>query len=414
MLRRLWRRGVLDALERLTGLTGPGLLTLLAAVVTVVAGHLLGSAGLSLFGYAVGLVLLVVWVQSRRRVAVDAVRGSLPSRVTRGRRIDVDLALTPRRRLTSVVVEERFPEALWPTVRLGLPVLPAGEATTARYEFRAEQRGRFQVGPLLLERTDPFGLVRSRQELAPAVELVVHPATEPVVDRILSRAFEDPVLRPPHSRPWPTGAEFYGMRPYHYGDDPRRIVWRASARRGELLVREAEHGITDTVCVVLDTALASYPLPHELSPVFEKAVSVAASVGVHHLANGFSVQLEGGSGPLTGRLRGKEDRFELLDALAGVGRGDDTLELTAFRLLRQRVGAGHHVVVTHDLTPASTAALRAFVDQGRAMTLVLVVDETTDVTLFQHASELRCPVIEVNPADALSRPFQQALAVRPR
>ncbi|MFX0537851.1 DUF58 domain-containing protein [Ornithinimicrobium sp. Y1847] len=174
--------------------------------------------------------------------------------------------------------------------------------------------------------------------------------------------------------------------PLSVGGDPRRIVWRASARRGDLLVRGAEHGITDTVCLLLDTAQSSYPLPHELSPVFEKAVAVAASVGTYHLGNGFSVLLEGGAGSLTGRLRGKEQRFELLDALAGVRRGKETLEDSVHRLLLQRASAGHHVVVTHDLSAPATAALRALVDQGRKCTLVLVVDGSTDVVVFQRAA----------------------------
>src|SRR5438046_9945733 len=36
------------------------------------------------------------------------------------------------------------------------------------------------------------------------------------------------------------------------GDDVRRIVWRAFARTGQLLVRESEQGITDKVTILLD------------------------------------------------------------------------------------------------------------------------------------------------------------------
>jgi hypothetical protein len=81
----------------------------------------------------------------------------------------------------------------------------------------------------------------------------VHPRVEQVSDRPLSRQFEDPPIRPPVSKPWPSGFEFYGMREYVPGDDLRRIVWRASARTGKVMVREAEQGITDHVTVVLDT-----------------------------------------------------------------------------------------------------------------------------------------------------------------
>jgi len=47
------------------------------------------------------------------------------------------------------------------------------------------------------------------------------------------------------SKPWPSGLEFYASE-YVPGDDLRGIVWRASARTGKVMVREAEQGITDT------------------------------------------------------------------------------------------------------------------------------------------------------------------------
>ena len=42
------------------------------------------------------------------------------------------------------------------------------------------------------------------------------------------------------------------MRKYVQGDDVRRIVWRAFQRTGQLLVLEAEQGISDKVVVLLD------------------------------------------------------------------------------------------------------------------------------------------------------------------
>src|SRR5205085_8274524 len=121
-----------------------------------------------------------------------------------------------------------------------------------RYALQPILRGVYQVGPLYAEWTDPLGLARHEQLLLKADEVLVHPNTELIFDRPLTRMWEDPPIRPPVSKPWPQGFEFYGMRDYVPGDDPRRIVWTAMARTGKYLVRESEQGITDRVTLVLD------------------------------------------------------------------------------------------------------------------------------------------------------------------
>ena len=63
------------------------------------------------------------------------------------------------------------------------------------------------------------------------------------------------------------------MREYKPGDDLRRIVWRASARTGKFLVREAEQGITDKITIILDTDRGSHSRDGEvLSESFEAGV----------------------------------------------------------------------------------------------------------------------------------------------
>src|SRR3954451_5051645 len=81
------------------------------------------------------------------------------------------------------------------------------------------------------------------------------------------------------------------MRPYVPGDDVRNIVWRAFARTRELLVREAEQGISDKVIVLLDDDRRHHS-SGLVSESFEEGVRAAASIGVHHLNAGYAVSLE--------------------------------------------------------------------------------------------------------------------------
>src|SRR5207245_5277986 len=145
---------------------------------------------------------------------------------------------------------------------------------------------------------DPLRRSRRMTVVEAPVQLRVHPRGELASDRPLTRQFDDPPIRPPVSRPWPSGLEFYGMREYVPGDDLRRIVWRASARTGKVMVREAEQGITDHITLILDTDRGGHSRDGEgLSESLETGIRVAASLGVRHLRDGYELRCETNGGP---------------------------------------------------------------------------------------------------------------------
>ena len=195
-----------------------------------------------------------------------------------------------------------MPERLGAPVRVPITKLPSGQTVTHRYGLRCARRGVYEVGPLVAVAGDPLGLTHRETVVAEPFELLVHPRIELVSDRPLTRQFEDPPIRPPVSKPWPSGLEFYGMREYVPGDDLRRIVWRATARTGKVMVREAEQGITDHITIILDTDRGAHSRDGEgLSESFETGVRAAASLGVRHLREGYEVR----SRPTAGRWSGR-------------------------------------------------------------------------------------------------------------
>jgi len=52
-----------------------------------------------------------------------------------------------------------------------------------------------------------------------------------------------------------TSDEFYALREYHPGDNPRYIHWKRSARMGRLVVREMSQYSPNRLTVILDTFL---------------------------------------------------------------------------------------------------------------------------------------------------------------
>jgi uncharacterized protein (DUF58 family) len=411
--------GLLAAVERRAGITPAGLAVGGLAVPGLVLGRVLSSRPLFLLVYGALAVLGLSRVLARRRLSVGAVRSSLPTRIRESASVDVELTVTARRRLATVVLEEELPEALGAVVRVPVPLLPGGQTVQHGYRFTARRRGVYAVGPLVAEWSDPFGLTRKRAILTPAETVIVHPSYEGVEDRVISREWEDPPERPPVSRPWPSGFEFYGMRDYVAGDDPRRINWLASARSldafgGErYLVRESEQGITDRVRVLLDTDVRHHA-PGDDSETFERAVRVAASLGVRHLNDGFAVTLESNGARLAQELRGSRSRIPLLDRLAEVQPEKASMSGCLDRLFLDPQRNTHNVLITPHIDEPTARRVKVLLSRGTALLVVLVMWEESDPAAVHRAAALGCGVVELQPGASITRTFTRVVGAGAR
>lgn len=397
-------------IERRLGLTTAGVVVVLLAVAGWALGRVLESRGVFLLVYG-GLVALVIsWLLGRRRPGLSATRSLPPPRVRPGRRVDIEVELTARRRVSTVVVEDRLDERLGSSTRVPVPVLSGGETTTHTYGFVPEHRGVYQLGPLVAEWSDPFGLTRRYLTLAETEEIIVHPRVEDLTDRITTREWEDPPVRPPVLKPWPTGFEFYGLRDYVDGDDPRRIVWSAVGKYDKYLVRESEQGITDRVNILLDTDSRRHS-PGAHSETFELAVSVAASLSSHHLSNGFGLNLDLNGSRLAGALRGRGEVVPLLDQLAVVDTERAPLSQSLERLLIDPVRHAHNVVITPEVDPLAARRIRLLRSQGIAILLVLTVWDDTEPATLHRASLLDCNLVQMSSGTSMQQVFHHVVGV---
>ncbi len=405
---------LLATAERRLGLTPAGVATVVGAVLGLLLARATGSRQLLLLVYGALLTLGLAYLLGTRRLDVAAERTEIASRLNQGRGVTVRVRLTSRSRTAGVLLRERLPDVLGGSRAFAVDVLPAGDVVERDYVLMPTRRGVHEVGPLELEWGDPFGLTRRRRTVLDAVPVIVHPAREPAHDRIVSRAWEDPPVRPPVSKPWPTGFEFYGMRDYVHGDDPRRIVWRASARTidehggGRYLVREAEQGITDRVHLWLDTDRRQHA-EGDPSPTFELAVRAAASLGVRHLTDGLSVSLDGNDGPLVANLRGRRAQVELLDRLAEVETGSVELGDAVQRLLFAADRTSHNILLTPHLSTDVATRIRYLLERGTSLLLVLLVTEDSDPVSAHRAGTLGCSVVELEPDAPIERTLQHVV-----
>jgi uncharacterized protein (DUF58 family) len=86
------------------------------------------------------------------------------------------------------------------------------------------------------------------------------------------------------------GGELRELREHQSGDPFRRIAWKASARRGVLLVREYEKDERDVVWLVLDAAVDHWAGPPG-EAALDRAIDEVASVALKHARQGDRVGL---------------------------------------------------------------------------------------------------------------------------
>lgn len=189
------------------------------------------------------------------------------------------------------------PEAILPAIGPYEGVLPSGDDTVRlEYRLRMPRRGVAAVGPLRIGIADPFGLARIDREIGAAHEVIVTPRVTPLDAALGGAASIDGVVHGLQRRTHPNSDELIA-REYRYGDPMRRVNWPATARRGELMVREEEQRGDPEARILLDTTLAGRPhastlrRDHEGSDFgFELGIELAASIGTHLLERGFRVR----------------------------------------------------------------------------------------------------------------------------
>jgi uncharacterized protein (DUF58 family) len=186
----------------------------------------------------------------------------------------------------------------------------APNATVQRsYALRAERRGDLRFAEFRVHTRFPFGLFSKSLRLEAPEAALVYPAVETLAaPRAFGRTLDGEIEEAGRGA---HGALVAGLREYQPGDPARRIHWRASQRRGELVVRELESESAREVEVRLRTA-GSAP-----GDAFERAVCWAASEVVAWIDAGTRVALRTDREHLPA-ARGAAQRATLLAHLARV------------------------------------------------------------------------------------------------
>jgi uncharacterized protein (DUF58 family) len=189
-----------------------------------------------------------------RRCTVDAVEMGETGT------IELTLRNEGRGRVPWLLVEESLPLEAFQQhpprlrvtgARIAVLTLRPGEIRTLSYRIEFNLRGYYQIGPMLLESGDLFGLHRRYRIATDPLFVLVRPKVLPLEGydlasrrplgevRIRHRLFEDPT-------------RISGVRPYERGDPLNRIHWRATARTGLLHSKSYEPSCVAGATLLLD------------------------------------------------------------------------------------------------------------------------------------------------------------------
>ncbi|MFJ4226715.1 DUF58 domain-containing protein [Paenarthrobacter nicotinovorans] len=255
-----------------------------------------------------------------------------------------------------VIMEEQLPPRFGEPPAFRFPARSASGGTS-RYEYhlRSGKRGQFRIGPVTAEFSDPFGLSLRRHSIDDGDLLTVTPAAVELPVTGLAGARGNDGVTATRIRANPSDDDIM-TREYRHGDPMRRVHWAATARHGQLMVRQEESVTTPEATLILDqrfsafangagSVFGSHDEDSDLvtSPHFEWMVTAAMSVAAHLSERNYSLRvLDAFGAPAFLRSRSAPDpdteEFSGAGGLQAIAEGLAAIELSGPRHVR----AEHH------------------------------------------------------------------------
>lgn len=296
------------------------------------------------------------------------------------------------------------------------------------------RRGRYRLGPILVQSADPFGLFPVSKQIPQSQHLVVLPMTVPVWNFPLpsGRLPGGDALRRRTHQITPNADT---VRDYTPGDSFKRIHWPSTAKQSRLIVKEFEIDPYADVWLIFDgersiqleahdeqerdpddfDSLNLYQLPPSTE---EYGVSIVASLALHFLQRDRAVGLitYGAGRTAIQPDRGESQLFRMLESLAvlearGQNRLDEVLKVEGPAIPR----GSTVILVTPAIDERFLSAAKQLEYGGRSVVLVLLEAESfggdqNSRGLITAARRLGFPVRVVHNGDPLTEALSGPLS----
>jgi uncharacterized protein (DUF58 family) len=346
----------------------------------------------------VPIVALVVVARARLRLSCE--RRVSPAQVVVGDPLVGELVVSKAGTLPTGLLhfEDEVPPGLGRTPRFTAQHFTGEWRRDITYPLAGTQRGRYTTGPLTVRASDPFGMVNLDRRFTATSDVMVTPRIVPLPGmRNASGAGMSGDASP--QKIGVVGQDDVLVREYRAGDDVRRVHWRSTARRNEIMVRREEQAWDPAAAVLLDSRFVAHE-GEGRDGSFEWAVSAAASVAVHFVETGFRVDLFDADGTMVTHQRAvhaSATRQQVVEKMTEVGLSSRPTFDRAVEAMSAAQGGQLVVAVTGRLS-AGDADLLLGTQRNRAKCIALVIDvdsyassaeRSSDAERAEHADAVR-------------------------
>jgi len=289
----------------------PGLIYVITTIVLVL-GAINGQNNLLfiIFGLAVGGLIVSGILSGANLIGIHVDRvesrggtGGEGAAAGVGEEATLRYAIRNRNRLFSsfaLIIEELPPSVERGASRSARRLLSPAAAFAAHVPARTSGRGasgiiEVEAHPLALARgaarinrfrvvsTFPFGLTKKALIFECADEVLIHPAPATILRPVIGTGSGEKATGGA-VRAWRGGDDFYSLREFASGDSVRSVAWRASARTGTMLVKDASVPRSRRVLIEFE------PSPSD-SAATERCLSAAAGLALDAMSKGYEVAI---------------------------------------------------------------------------------------------------------------------------
>ena len=297
------------------------------------------------------------WTRSMAEgLEVEVIRRT--HRVTQGQALEGRVIIRSRSRLPKLWLEVEDPSSVPGHDSRRVVTLGSQGVAAWTYSTPARVRGLYELGPLRIVATDPFGFFRMERVFGQTASILVYPNAPELPNFYIPPANlpgEGRFRRRTHN----VTPNVAGIREYEPGDSFNRIHWPATARTGRPMVKQFELDPASDIWIILDLERSQHVGEGE-DGTEEAAVQICASIARYFINANRSVGLLSFGEDL--RIdepdRGQNHYTRLLESLA-LARSSGGVPLNNLILEESRRFGRHTTVVT--VTPST--------DAGWALTL---------------------------------------------
>lgn len=328
------------------------------------------------FGVMLGVVL-VSSILARRMVRGVDVHRELPPRAWQCETLNFGYFVRNRRRRIACLglhIDEVAPKGVEDASGYCVH-LPPRMVFRAGSRLAVYRRGRLQLDAIRVATQFPFGLLEVYQRIHEPTSLVVWPAKGTLTADLIQRGASHSSTAPP-SRTQGGQDEFFGLREYRQGDNPRWIHWRRSASRQAPVVREMARPVPDCLFVIVDTRLHG---GDDLAWMHrERRLQFAATLIEQALRRGYlaGLALAGNDVPLIFTpASGRGSRCDMLDALAEINAdATATLETVIGEIPPAALRNAQVIVAAENVADVSPASRYALASNSRNVEVLATAD----------------------------------------